>query len=447
MLLRLLSILLINLTFISSSYALSIDDSRHLLSRTGFAPSFTEVQAYKNLSRQEAVQKRIRELNRPYEELDLPYEFSLPYEIPFDAKKASKKERQAFRKEMRQQTNELKGHLIKKMIQSNNPFQENLTLFWHNHFVSSSRKVKHPALMAHQNQTLRQYSSANFGDFLHAMLKDPALIRYLDNQKNRKGKANENLARELFELFTLGEGHYTEQDIKEAARALSGYSIKHKTGEFRFLNKQHDNGRKTIFKKTGNWDADDLVELILKQKQTARFITEKLWSHIVTTPIPHPVLNRLSRDFYENYEIKPLLQAILQQPQFWAANNRGTKIKDPINLVVGLYRQFELKPKSLKPLIQSSASMGQNLLMPPNVKGWNTGTGWINTTTLLARQNVMAKATRGMMIKRKVNGNNKKQQEWLDILLAKNLQQDVPTANDNWQQVNSVLNHINYQLE
>lgn len=428
------------------AFALSIEESRHLLSRTGFAPSFSEIKTLSSLNRRQAIDYQLSTLKtEPFTEL--PDKFRLPYQNDFNWKKASQQQKKQQRKLLRQQSNELKQWWLHEMIVTHSPFTENLTLFWHNHFVSSSQKVKHPALMAQQNATLRQHAANNFADFVKIMLKDPALLRYLDNHKNRKDKPNENLARELLELFTLGEGHYSEQDVKQAAKALSGYTVNPKTGQFRFNRKQHDHSSKTLFGERGDFDANDLVDLILKQPQTARHITQKLWQHYITTPVPPQTLSRLSDRFRQDYQLKPLIRAILMQPEFWHADNIGSKIKDPINLVVGTLRQFKQQPKQIKQLLRAASSMGQNLLAPPNVKGWNTGTAWINTTTLLARQNYMAKATRGMQLKALVQQQNQSNQAWLKALLPSSQHAQIDSQQQTWQVVKQALNHISYQLE
>lgn len=432
--------------FTTSANALSVSESRHLLSRTGFNPSFNEIKPYLNLNRQQAIQKRLNSIKKQSQTF-LDDKFTLPLKLKINFKQASQQEKKMFRKQIRQQSSELKLWWFNEMLKTKSPFTENLTLFWHNHFVSSSQKVKNPALMANQNQTLRKYAAGNFKEFVKAMLKDPALILYLDNQRNRKDKPNENLGREFLELFTMGEGHYSEQDIKNAAKALTGNSINRKTGKFTFYHRAHDNSNKTILGQTGKWNAEDLANIILSQKQTARFITKKLWNHFITTPIPEQRLNQLSHAFYSNYEIKPLIKNILSAPEFWSEDNQGTKIKAPINLIVGLFRQFEYQPKNPKQLIKASIGMGQNLFAPPNVKGWKTGTGWINTTTLLARQNLLAKATRGMQIRKLVERQKQNNQAWLNALIAKSQQSEIKQESQTWKTVKNALNHISFQLE
>lgn len=433
------------LLFTGSAYAISLSDTRHLLTRTGFPPSFAETAPYLKLNKQESIKKILNSI-RPASQTPMPGQFRLPYTRKINFKTATRQQKQTYRKELRKQMQTLKAWWINEMIVTSSPFSENLTLFWHNHFVSSATKIRHPALMANQNQTLRRLGATNFRSLLFAMLKDPALLQYLDNQKNRKNRTNENLARELLELFTLGEGHYSESDIKQTAKILTGHRFNPKTGEY-FSIRQHDNTLKTVFNQTGNWNLADLVDIILDNSQTARFITQKLWNHYITTPISNDTLQQFSSAFYQNYEITPLIEKILQHPQFWSSQNQGTQIKDPIKLIVGLYRQFELQPDTIEQLSRYSARMGQDIFNPPNVKGWKTGVDWINTHTLIQRQNFLQNALRGMKIKLKALANTQNNQAWLDLLLPSPLQAEMTLQDDLWQNINTILTDERYQLE
>lgn len=429
------------------AYALTQDEAVHLLSRTGFTPNMAEVNNYLPLNQTQAIVQRMQSLsnqsNNPIPESLLAVRVN-----DLDRKTASREARQAFNKQERQRMQALKEWWFHEMLTTPNPFTENLTLFWHNHFVSSAIKIKRPEWMAKQNQTLRAYSSGNFREFLLAILEDPAMLVYLDNQQNRAGKTNENLARELLELFTLGEGNYGEQDIREIARALSGNGVDAKTGEFAFHAKLHDSSAKTIFGQTGNWNAKDVVALILAKPETAQFITQALWQHFITTPIPPKTLALLSSNFAKDYQLKPLINAILSQPEFWAQENRGTQIKSPVQLTVGLYRQFNSTPDNLTQLTNLSAQMGQNLLFPPNVKGWPNNEDWINSNSLLARQAFIDKATTGMKLPDAVKAQNLSIENWLGLLIAAPLQSRITTDTNNaWQTIENALNDAAYQLQ
>jgi len=213
------------------------------------------------------------------------------------------------------------------------------------------------------------------------------MVIYLDSASNRKGQPNENFAREVMELFTLGEGHYTERDIKEAARAFTGWGIDPDRGEFVFRPRAHDDGVKTVLGRTGNIDGDAVLGILLAQPQTAELVAAKLWREFVS---PHPdpeEVRRFAQVFRESgYEIRPLLRVLLTSNAFYEPGNRAALIKSPVDLVVGTLRQFSFSTGEPLPFVLGVALLGQNLFSPPNVKGWPGGETWINSTTLLARK-------------------------------------------------------------
>src|SRR5262249_34183614 len=290
---------------------------------------------------------------------------------------------------------ELRGWWVREMLVTPSPLTERMTLFWHNHFVSAQPKVRVSHLMYRQNATLRAYALGNFGAFLHAIAKDPAMVVYLDSRPNRGGAPNENFAREVMELFTLGEGHYTEADVKEAARAFTGWSLDRETGAFMFRPRLHDDGIKTVLGHSGRLDGDAVLDILLARPETAEFVVAKLWREFIS-PDPDPAeVARIARRFRaSNYEIKVALSALLTSDAFYASANRGVLVKSPIELVVGTLRQLELAPDGAVPFAVAAAGMGQNLFSPPNVKGWPGGEAWINTTTLLARKQFLDRVTR-----------------------------------------------------
>ena len=219
---------------------------------------------------------------------------------------------------------------------------------------------------------------------------DPAMVIYLDNASNRKGQPNENFAREVMELFTLGEGHYGEADIKEAARAFTGWSIDPDTGEFVFRPFIHDDGVKTVLGRSGNFDGDAVLDILLAQPATAEFVVGKLWKEFVS-PAPDPVeVKRIARMFRDNrYNIKVALRALLTSDAFYALPNRATLIKSPVDLVVGTVRQFHIQAGDVLPFVLATRQLGQDLFAPPNVKGWPGGDAWINSATLLQRKQLL----------------------------------------------------------
>ncbi|MBZ0167518.1 MAG: DUF1800 domain-containing protein, partial [Candidatus Omnitrophica bacterium] len=263
------------------------------------------------------------------------------------------------------------------------------------HFATSIKKVRRADYMLAQNLTLRQHALGHFDKMLHAIAKDPAMILFLDNQSNRKGAPNENFAREVMELFTLGEGHYTEADIKDAARAFTGWTVDQRYRTFTKRQRQHDDGTKRVLGKRGNLDGEDVLKILLERPETAMFITEKLWREFIS-PDPDPKeLTRLAAVFRSrDYDISALMQAILTSDHFYAPENRTSLIKSPVEYIAGLLRQFKVRPTDLEPLTNLSRGMGQDLFNPPNVKGWPGGTNWINSNTLTMRQQLTGRIFR-----------------------------------------------------
>jgi len=221
------------------------------------------------------------------------------------------------------------------------------------------------------------------------------MVIYLDNVSNRKGEPNENFAREVMELFTLGEGHYSEQDVREAARAFTGWSLDRHHGEFRFRPRLHDYGEKTVLGHRGDFDGDDVLDILLDQPATAEFITAKLWREFIS-PTPDPrAAKRLAAVFRaSHYEIKPLLRAMLTSDAFYAPQNRAVLVKSPVDLIVGTLRLLDMHPDDLRPAAFVGRNLGQDVIAPPNVKGWPGGETWINSQTLLARRQVITRLLR-----------------------------------------------------
>jgi uncharacterized protein (DUF1800 family) len=367
---------------------LDYDDARHLLNRTGFGATQSDIEHYVGMSREAAAtallaSARTAALTPPPPSM----EATGPLSYPRRGSGTSEAELKMFRQEQVREGLELRGWWIGEMLSTPSPLTERMTLFWHNHFVSSQQKVKLAALMYRQNVTLRAQALGNFGAMLHAIARDPAMIVYLDSAQNRKGAPNENFARELMELFTLGEGNYTEHDVKEAARAFTGWSLDRDTGSFRFRPFLHDYGSKTILGRTGTFDGDDVIDILLAQPATAEFITRKLWRELVSPDPETGDVRRIAGRFRESgYDIKVALYELLTADAFYAQTNRGVLIKSPVDLVVGSLRQFGLHPGETIPFAVAAAGMGQILFSPPNVKGWPGQDAWINTSSLLSRK-------------------------------------------------------------
>lgn len=280
---------------------------------------------------------------------------------------------------------ELRATWIGRMIRTRRPLQEKMVLFWHGFLVSGFPETRVAEHMAMQLDLFRRMATGSFKELILAISRDPAMLSYLDNNSNRKGRPNENYARELLELFTMGIGNYTEQDIKEAARAFTGWTFAGQS--FVFQRNQHDDGLKTFLGRTGNWDGTDIINLIFEQPATMRFLPRRLWEFFAYLGPEQPLLEELARVFRRsNWEIKPVLRAIFQSEAFYSDNALRAQIKSPAQLVVGAVRLTGAEIPELG-LARAMDLMGQVLLYPPNVGGWPKGPGWVNTATMLVRYN------------------------------------------------------------
>jgi uncharacterized protein (DUF1800 family) len=288
----------------------------------------------------------------------------------------------------------LQGWWLYRMILTPHPLQERLTLFWHNHFATSVAKVKSPALMKQQNLLLRKHALGKFGPFLLEVSKDPAMLVWLDSNSNVKAHPNENYAREVMELFSLGVGNYTEHDVREAARAFTGWHTA--ADRFSFNRLQHDDGVKTVLGRTGNWDGGDVVRIVVEQPAAALFLVRKLYRHFIgegERP-PDRLLEPLAERFRRSdYDVADLMGTLLRSRHFFSEHAYRQRIKSPAEYVVGMFRSFGVKPEGEGiteggfPLPAPLDGMGQTLFAPPNVKGWDGGPAWLNTATVLARHN------------------------------------------------------------
>jgi uncharacterized protein (DUF1800 family) len=378
---------------LAASAPLGFDDARHLLNRTGFSATPTEIDAYAGLTREQAVDRVLAGAGRPA--ATPPPAWATGFESPRRFRGMSAEERKLAVREIFQKAFELRSWWFTEMLTTASPLNERMTLFWHNHFVSSVRKVRSPQLMYRQNVLLRRHAFGNFGEMLRAVARDPAMVVYLDSASNRKGQPNENFAREVMELFTLGEGNYTERDIKEAARAFTGWSINIDTGDFMFRRLLHDDGTKTVLGRTGNLDGDAVLELLLAQPQTAELIVTKLWREFVSLQPDPAEVRRIARLFRESgYDIKTALRELLVSDAFYARQHRAALIKSPVDIVVGTLRQFQFTTGDVMPFVVTTSQLGQALFAPPNVKGWAGGEAWINSTTLLARKTFLERLFR-----------------------------------------------------
>jgi uncharacterized protein (DUF1800 family) len=278
----------------------------------------------------------------------------------------------------------LKAWWVYRMLLGPDPLSERLTLMWHNHFATNQEKVRNVGAMRAQNETLRAHARAPFGKMLGAMVRDPALLVWLDAQVNVKGRPNENLARELMELFTLGVGNYTERDVKEAARALTGWGVREEPAK-------HDGGEKEVLGRKGRWKAPDLVKILLAQPATAGRLAFRvgelfLGEGAVSPGALKPLAAGLAK---RELDVGWAVETVLRSRAFFAEANLGTKVLDPAGFVIGAARALELFDPAPNTLILAEAigNLGQDLFYPPNVGGWPGGRAWLSTRSVIGRHN------------------------------------------------------------
>ncbi|WP_035653386.1 DUF1800 domain-containing protein [Flavobacterium sp. ASV13] len=294
---------------------------------------------------------------------------------------------------------ELRRWWINKMRTDEFPLRENMVVFWHNHFVSTSQKVKVNYWIYQHNMILREHAFGNFKELTKQIVKSNAMIKYLDNVDNKKGKYNENLSRELLELFTIGIGNYSENDIKEGAKALAGLNYGDEGGVYRKI--PEDNSDKTYFGKTGNWKSDDLVDIIFEQKNIPYLITRKILKWFIYDNPPEDLVTYYGDYFRKkNFEIQPLLTKIFTEE--YAKENSGNKIKDPLVYIIQLIDELEVKDFDDAMIALFLRQQGMDLYNQVNVKGWDGGNSWLTSQIYLQRNNTSDLLCSGRSISKKV---------------------------------------------
>ncbi len=313
-------------------------------------------------------------------------------EVTLEKFREARQERQ---RRDRRQMRDIQSWWLERMIETARPMQEKMTLFWHGHFATGYRAVEDSWHMLMQNDMLRRNALGNFkNDLVHGIIRDPAMIKYLNNNQNTRKSPNENLARELMELFTLGEGNgYTEDDIKQGARALTGMTFRDDT--YTFNSRNHYSSSIKLLGKIGSFDGDDFVELIFRRPSVATFVPWKMHRFFVndthevdrTTEAAVRRMGAVLRR--SNWEVRPMLRELLMSQHFYAPEHRNTIIKSPVQLAVQAVRSLGTPIRDIRRVNQACGFMGQELFMPPSVKGWDGGRKWINTSTLFVRQNLL----------------------------------------------------------
>jgi uncharacterized protein (DUF1800 family) len=296
---------------------------------------------------------------------------------------------------------ELNHAWIYKVSNSKEILREKMTLFWANHFACHDRFILY---IQKYNNTLRYHALGNFKDFLKDISKEPSLIDYLDLKQNKKGRPNENFARELLELFTLGVGHYSEDDIKEIAKAFTGYNYDFE-GNFIFNENQHNDDFKYVFGKAGHYDGDDIIDIILEQKQCARFICTKLYRYFVNSNLNNNHIEDMTNVFYPDYNIESVLRFMFTQDWFYNPEHIGNKIKSPIELIAGISYTVPVTFNETNQILGIQKMLGQMLLYPPNVAGWKGGKSWIDSNTMMIRLKLPSVLLSNSLIVTKENGD------------------------------------------
>ena len=356
----------------SGAPSFSTDDWKipHLLRRAGFGASPTELASYENLGANRATNQLLNYEN--IDDSDLPDQPDITMAFT--------------RKPPAGEIVNLVWWWVNRMVNTPRPLEEKLTLFWHNHFATAIYKVRSPYLMFQQNQLLRSNAMGNFRDLLMGITEDPAMLIWLDGALNKKIAPNENYGREIMEVFTVGVGNYTEDDVKAAARAFTGYQVD-KSGNSFFNPNQHDDGTKTFLGQTGNFGPEDIVNILASHPATAKSIARKLFEYFAYDNPSDDTVNQLA-DVYitSNGNIKAVVEAILNSDEFWSTQAYLGLVKSPVDYLTTSLRSLgaTVNPKAA---VATLNSMGQLPFDPPSVFGWPTGIAWINTSTILDRYN------------------------------------------------------------
>jgi len=366
---------------------IGVDSARHLLNRTGFSASGTEIQSFSRLTREEAADRLLNgALTVAF--TPPPRWINEPIIPPYKLRDMNREEREAVRKLNIERAFELREWWYREMLDTSSPLTEKMTLFWHNHFATSQQKVRFAPLMYRQNIVLRRNALGNFGTLLHEIARDPAMVIYLDSAQNRREQPNENFAREVMELFTMGVGNYSEKDVREGARAFTGWYFDNLA--FKVDPNKHDDGPKTFLGQTGNFDGVAALKIIFQQAVTAEYLAGKIYRFLVRDDLSEDLRKELGAVLRDhNYEVKPLLTVIFSSKDFYSQASYGAHIKGPVEHMVAMMKQLGVDAiPGVPDFNQATISMGQHLLNPPSVAGWAGGKAWITPGLLIARGNI-----------------------------------------------------------
>jgi uncharacterized protein (DUF1800 family) len=361
--------------------------NQHLLWRAAFGPMAEQSASLDSISQKDLWQLLLKTSSKPVTKIDVSKKLLESYQQIKDMGDVQKtlsdpEQRRKIREQSRDDLKVLNIRWLSEMINSEAQLREKMSLFWHGHFAC---RVINSYFQQEMLHIIRTNALGNFGELLKAISKSASMLQFLNNQQNKKSSPNENFAREVMELFTMGRGNYTENDIKEAARAFTGWGFNIK-GEFVFRKFQHDDGSKTFLGKTGNFTGDDILNILLEQQQTAYFISKKIYRYFVNEIVDEVQLQWLSKRFYSNnYNVTKLLEDIFSADWFYDQKNIGSKIKSPVELLAGIRRLLPLQLDKDDSQLLFQRLLGQILFFPPNVAGWPGGKNWIDSSTLMLR--------------------------------------------------------------
>jgi uncharacterized protein (DUF1800 family) len=363
--------------------------NQHLLWRSAFGPMAENAATLDTVSQKDLWKLLVETSSKPVEKIEVTKNPADEYMMggTVDAKEIQKaikdpEQRKKMREKSRDDLKTMNLRWLQTMVNSEAQLREKMSLFWHGHFAC---RTLNSFFAQELLQIIRSNALGSFADMLKAVSKSPAMLQFLNNQQNKKLHPNENFAREVMELFTMGRGNYTETDVKEAARAFTGWAF-NAQGEFIFRKNQHDDGSKTFLGKTGNFDGDDILNMLLENKQTANYISKKLYRYFVNENVNEQNQQWLSNRFYSSsYNIAKLLEDIYTSPWFYDEKNIGTKIKSPIELLAGIRRLLPMQIENEQAQLLFERTLGQVLFYPPNVAGWAGGKSWIDSSSLMLR--------------------------------------------------------------
>jgi len=364
--------------------------NKHLLWRAAFGPMVENVNQLRDIKPSRLWKQLVKDSSKDPKYIDVANDTvdglvkGVQNLVQIDKLTADQK-REAQKQARKKSTEDIKNlnlFWLSEMVNSKAQLREKMSLFWHGHFAC---RVINIYFQQQLLDVIRRNALGNFGNLLREVSKTPAMLSFLNNQQNKKQHPNENFAREVMELFTMGRGNYTEEDVRESARAYTGWGF-NVQGEFVERKNLHDNGEKTFLGKRGNFDGDDILDIILEQKTTAKFITRKIYTFLVNDQVDDDRLNKLAEGFYQsNYNILQLLENIFTSDWFFEPQNMGIRIKSPVELIAGIQRMIPVQFEQPQMQLLFERTLGQVLFYPPNVAGWPGGKSWIDSSTMVLR--------------------------------------------------------------